>query len=74
MGDDILGGIAKNDVLDYLTELSRILESIEEKHGTVQAADDYRYVRRLHSQARWQIKQIRQVLNEQEKGANIYGG
>lgn len=45
-------------VKDHLTELKRILESIEEKHGTIQSAGDHRYVRDLHKQARWQIEQV----------------
>lgn len=61
----------KNDVFDHLSELSRILESIEGKHGTVQSFGDHCHVRELHAQARWQIAQIQEELTNGSKENKI---
>ncbi len=56
--------VTNKTINDHLHELSRILESIEEKHGTVQAAGDHRYVRELHRQARYHITQMQRAIEE----------
>lgn len=51
---------------DHIDSLKRVLGQIEERNGLVQSMDSFKYVQRLHKQARMHIDKIEQLEAERQ--------